>query len=187
MLSDRKTPLARLLALLVLACLCLTSGSAFAREASQDQAAAVPFKVLAFYSGTWDAAHIDFQKEARERFPQFGTQNGFTYEQTNNWDRLNSLTAAQAQVVMFLDDSPHSSAQQAGFQRYMENGGGFFGFHVAAYNDAGEQLAVVQPDLPGHRPVRHQHLAADRGHVEGGEPFPPVAGEHWRDLPLVGQ
>ena len=135
MLSDRTKPIARLLALLVLACLCLTSGSAFAREAKQDRVAA-PFKVLAFYSGTWDAAHIDFQKEARERFPQFGAQNGFTYEQTNNWDRLNTLTAAQAQVVMFLDDSPHSAAQRTGFQRYVENGGAFFGFHVAAYNDA---------------------------------------------------
>lgn len=136
MLSDRSRFIARLLALLVIACLSLTSASAFARDAQPGKAAAEPFKVLAFYSGSWDAAHIDFQKEARERFPQFGAQNGFSYEQTNNWDRLNSLTAAQAQVVMFLDDSPHSAAQKTGFQRYMDNGGGFFGFHVAAYNDA---------------------------------------------------
>jgi len=135
-MPTRKLSPALLLALLVIACLSLTSASAFARDTQPDKAAAEPFKVLAFYSGSWDAAHIDFQKEARERFPQFGAQNGFTYEQTNNWDRLNSLTAAQAQVVMFLDDSPHSAAQRTGFQRYMENGGGFFGFHVAAYNDA---------------------------------------------------
>ena len=31
---------------------------------------------------------------------------------------------------MFLDDSPHVDAQRTGFQRYMNNGGGFFGFHV---------------------------------------------------------
>jgi hypothetical protein len=151
MLSDRKRPIARLLSLLVLACLCLTSGSAFAREsgqAGQNQAAAT-FKVLAFASGTYDAAHIDFQKEARERFPQFGAQNGFTYEQTNNWDRLNTLTAAQAQVVMFLDDSPHSAAQRSGFQRYMENGGAFFGFHVAAYNDAGSNWPWFNQTLLG--------------------------------------
>ncbi|TCM51543.1 RICIN domain-containing protein [Kribbella sp. VKM Ac-2568] len=138
MLSDRKIPITRLLALLVLACLCLTSGSAFAREARPDSqnAVAANFNVLAFYSGTWDAAHIDFEKEANQRFPQFGAQNGFTYTATTNWDQLNNLTASQYQVVMFLDDSPHSAAQKAGFQRYMENGGAFFGFHVSAYNDA---------------------------------------------------
>ncbi|WP_329482470.1 RICIN domain-containing protein [Kribbella sp. NBC_01484] len=94
------------------------------------------FNVLAFYSGTWDAAHIDFEKEANQRFPQFGAQNGFTYTATNNWDQLNNLTASQYQVVMFLDDSPHTDAQRTGFQRYMDNGGAFFGFHVSAYNDA---------------------------------------------------
>ena len=31
--------------------------------------AATPFKVLAFYNGTWDAAHIDFDKEARHVVP----------------------------------------------------------------------------------------------------------------------
>lgn len=125
----------RLLALLLVG-LCLTSGNAFARDARVDQAAA-SFNVLAFYSGTWDAAHIDFVKEANQRFPQFAAQNGFTYTATNNWDQLNNLTAAQYQVVMFLDDSPHSAAQRTGFQRYMENGGAYFGFHVSAYNDAG--------------------------------------------------
>src|SRR5688572_30623846 len=132
LLSAHKSAIARLLALLLIACLSLTSASAFARP----DAAEATFKVLAFSSGSYDAAHIDFQKEARERFPQFGAQHGFTYEQTSNWDRLNNLTAAQAQVVMFLDDSPHSLAQRTGFQRYMENGGAFLGFHVAAYNDA---------------------------------------------------
>ncbi|MET9313980.1 ThuA domain-containing protein [Kribbella sp. NPDC003505] len=94
------------------------------------------FKVLAFYSGTWDAAHIDFEKEANQRFPEFGAQNGFTYTATNNWDQLNNLTASQYQVVMFLDDSPHTDAQRNGFKNYLDNGGAFFGFHVAAYNDA---------------------------------------------------
>ncbi len=37
---------------------------------------------------------------------------------------------------MFLDDSPHTDAQRNGFKNYMDNGGAFFGFHVAAYNDA---------------------------------------------------
>src|SRR5882757_2064765 len=135
MLSDRKSSIARLLALLLIACLSLTSASAFARVTQPDKAAAT-FTVLAFYSGTFDAAHIDFEKEANQRFPQFGATNGFNYTATNNWDQLNNLSASQYQVVMFLDDSPHSSAQRTGFQNYMNNGGAFFGFHVSAYNDA---------------------------------------------------
>jgi hypothetical protein len=126
MLSDRFRLPAFLLALMLLVG-CLTSTASAQVQAT--------FKVLAFYSGTWDAAHIDFEKEANQRFPEFGAQNGFTYTATNNWDQLNNLTAAQYQVVMFLDDSPHTDAQRNGFQNYMNNGGAFFGFHVSAYND----------------------------------------------------
>ena len=125
-------PARKLLPALLALLLCLTSGTAFAQRAEVQ----ANFNVLAFYSGTWDAAHIDFEKEANQRFPQFGAQNGFTYTATNNWDQLNNLTASQYQVVMFLDDSPHTDAQRTGFQRYMNNGGAFFGFHVSAYNDA---------------------------------------------------
>ncbi|MFI6099502.1 ThuA domain-containing protein [Lentzea sp. NPDC051213] len=96
-------------------------------------AQSVPFKVLGFYSGTWDAAHIAFVNEANPWLTRAAQQNGFTYEATNNWDRLNNLTPAQAQVVLFLDDQPHNAAQRNGFQRYMETGGGFFGFHVSAF------------------------------------------------------
>ncbi|MGW1340450.1 RICIN domain-containing protein [Kribbella sp. NPDC002412] len=123
-------PARKLLPALLALLLCLVSGSTAAAQP------AATFNVLAFYSGTWDAAHIDFVKEANQRFPQFGAQHGFTYTATNNWDQLNNLSASQYQVAMFLDDSPHTDAQRTGFQRYMTNGGAFFGFHVTAYNDA---------------------------------------------------
>lgn len=126
MLSDRFRLPAFLLAL-VLVISGLTSPAVAAVQAT--------FNVLAFYSGTWDAAHIDFEKEANQRFPQFGAQNGFSYTATNNWDQLDNLSASQYQVVMFLDDSPQTDAQRNGFKHYMDNGGAFFGFHVSAYND----------------------------------------------------
>ena len=131
MLSDRFRLPGRLLAFLLI-CLSLTAPTAAARES------AATFNVLAFYSGTWDAAHIDFVHEANQRFPEFAAQNGFTYTATNDWNQLNNLTASQYQVVMFLDDAPSSATQRTGFQRYMENGGAYFGFHVSAYNDAGD-------------------------------------------------
>jgi hypothetical protein len=94
--------------------------------------AADPFKVLAFYNGTWDAAHIDFDKEAREWFPQVAAQNGFTWEATTDWSRLSPSGLSGYQVIMFLDDAPPAN-RRAAFQQYMENGGGFLGFHVSAF------------------------------------------------------
>jgi hypothetical protein len=95
-------------------------------------AAAAPFKVLAFYNGTWDAAHIDFDKEARDWFPKAGAQYGFTWEATTDWSRLNTGNLAQYKVIMFLDDAP-PSGQRAAFQQYMQNGGAWMGFHVSAF------------------------------------------------------
>jgi hypothetical protein len=111
--------------------LCLATTPAYGGT----QAPAAPqFKVLAFYNGTFDAAHISFVNQANQWFPQTAAQNNFSYTSTNNWDLLNSIDATQHQVVMFLDDLPHNAAQQAGFQRYMQNGGAWFGFHVAAFD-----------------------------------------------------
>jgi Trehalose utilisation/Ricin-type beta-trefoil lectin domain len=95
--------------------------------------AATPFKVLAFYDvDSGDAAHNDYVKEARVWFPQTGAQNGFTWEGTTDWGRL-AGDLSQYKVVMFLDDAPHSADQQAGFQRYMQGGGAWMGFHVSAF------------------------------------------------------
>ncbi|GIM95143.1 RICIN domain-containing protein [Paractinoplanes toevensis] len=99
---------------------------------SADAAAAAPFKVLAFYNGTWDAAHIDFDKEAKEWFPKTAAQYGFTWEATTDWSRLSASGLSGVQVVMFLDDGPPAE-RRAAFQTYMQNGGGFLGFHVSAF------------------------------------------------------
>jgi hypothetical protein len=131
------------LSLLMTAALALIAAPALASAAPlaavSSPAAVTPFKVLAFYTGPaeGDAAHVSFETEARNWFPQAGSQNGFTFTATTNWDMLDSLTASQYQVVMFLDDAPHSAAQRTGFQNYMNNGGAFFGFHVSAFTTNG--------------------------------------------------
>ncbi|GAA2493771.1 ThuA domain-containing protein [Winogradskya humida] len=94
--------------------------------------AATPFKVLAFYNGTWDAAHIDFDKEAKEWFPQAAAQNGFTWEATTDWSRLSAAGLTDYKVIMFLDDAPPAE-RRAAFQQYMQNGGAWMGFHVSAF------------------------------------------------------
>ncbi|MET8761477.1 ThuA domain-containing protein [Lentzea sp. NPDC004782] len=122
----------KLLALLALlaATLVPVSGTHAAKAAS--------FKVLGFYYGTNDLAHISFVKEANPWLARAAQENGFTYEATTDWNRLVGLTPAQAQVVIFLDDLPNG-AQRAGFQRYIEAGGAWLGFHVSAFTQNADE------------------------------------------------
>jgi type 1 glutamine amidotransferase len=110
----------------------LTTVAAGLAAHTAQAAAATNFKVLAFYNGTYDAAHIDFDKEAKVWFPQMGAQYGFSWEATTDWSRLSASGLAGYQVIMFLDDGPPAE-RRAAFQQYMQNGGGFLGFHVSAF------------------------------------------------------
>ena len=91
------------------------------------------FKVIAFYTAINDIGHISFVKEANEWFPQAAAENNFIYESTNNWDNLNANFLQDYQVVLFLDTRPEDENHRAAFQEYMENGGGFIGFHFSAF------------------------------------------------------
>jgi len=91
------------------------------------------FKVIAFYTGKSDQAHISFVREACHWFPKTAAQYGFAYEATTNWSQLNSEFLASYQVVVFLDTRPEDPAQRLAFQKYMEGGGAWMGFHFAAF------------------------------------------------------
>src|SRR6266850_7494753 len=90
-------------------------------------------KIIAFYTGKSDRAHISFVAEANRWFSQMAAQHHFTYEATANWNELNAETLARHQVVLFLDTRPESPAQRAAFEQYMEHGGAWMGFHFAAF------------------------------------------------------
>jgi type 1 glutamine amidotransferase len=49
---------------------------------------------------------------------------------------MNAQRLAGVQVVMWLNESPGDARQRAAFESYMEKGGGWVGFHGAAYNDS---------------------------------------------------
>ncbi|WP_080058452.1 ThuA domain-containing protein [Spirosoma aerolatum] len=91
------------------------------------------FRVVAFYTAQNDRAHISFVHEANRWFPKMGEQYGFSYDSTSNWDNLNPAFLATYQVVLFLDTRPDEPAQREAFQKYMENGGSWLGFHFAAF------------------------------------------------------
>lgn len=91
------------------------------------------FRVIAFFTGRHDLAHIDFVREANRWFPQQAAQHGFSYDTTSNWQNLNASFLARYQVVVFLDTRPDQPAQRAAFQAYMDGGGAWLGFHFSAF------------------------------------------------------
>jgi uncharacterized protein len=91
------------------------------------------FRVLAFFTGKQDQAHISFLGEAVRWFPQQAAAHGFTFDTTSDWSRMNDSALAPYQVVVFLDTRPEDPAQRAAFQRYVERGGGWMGFHFAGF------------------------------------------------------
>ena len=91
------------------------------------------FKVLAFYTGTNDLAHISFVEEANKWFPETGRRHGFTYESTSDWTKLNADVLSSYQVVLFLDTRPDDETERAAFRKYMEGGGAWMGFHFAGF------------------------------------------------------
>jgi type 1 glutamine amidotransferase len=93
------------------------------------------FKVLAFYTKQVEPAHIEFAEEAIKFFKDLTIGDGFVFDATSNWSDLNEEKLRGYSVVMMLNDFPHGQKEKEAFQKYMENGGGWFGFHVAAYND----------------------------------------------------
>lgn len=99
------------------------------------------FRVIAFYTGKNDRAHISFVHEANKWFPKIAAENNFSYDSTNNWNNLNTEFLSKYQVVLFLDTRPETPEQRIAFQKYMENGGGWMGFHFSAF-------ALTPSDFP---------------------------------------
>lgn len=91
------------------------------------------FHVIAFYTAKNDQAHISFVHEANRKFPKLAKEYNFSYDSTSNWNNLNDDFLSHYQVVIFLDTRPEDPAQRAAFQKYMENGGGWMGFHFSAF------------------------------------------------------
>lgn len=93
------------------------------------------FKVLAFYSTKVESQHVDFANDAIKFFMDLTSGDGFVFDTTSNMADLNEAKLKNYQLVMMLNDFPHNQVQREAFRKYMENGGGWYGFHVAAYND----------------------------------------------------
>jgi len=93
------------------------------------------FRVLAFYSAHEEPDHVQFAEQALSFFSALAEKDHFVFKATAHPEDMNLQTMKQYQVVLWLDDLPSDPAQRAAFAQYMEQGGGWLGFHSAGYND----------------------------------------------------
>ena len=91
------------------------------------------FRVIAFFTAKEDQAHISFVHEAVRWFPAQGARHNFAFDTTSDWRKLSETFLSNYDVVVFLDTRPEDPAQRAAFQTYMEQGGGWMGFHFAGF------------------------------------------------------
>jgi uncharacterized protein len=105
------------------------------QHASRDTSQPAPFHVLAFYTDQGEPDHIDFATQALPFFTELAKKHSFSFESTKRWDDLNTERLRGIQVVLWLNDFPHTPEQRAAFENYMKHGGAWLGFHVSAYND----------------------------------------------------
>src|SRR6266852_5453248 len=107
------------------------------------------FRVLAFYSTKVEPDHVLFAEGALEFFSNLAAKNNFAFDSTSNWDDMNASNLEKYQLVVWLNNEPSQPAQKRAFQKYIENGGAWLGFHVAAYNDKDSNWAWFVDFLGG--------------------------------------
>lgn len=98
-------------------------------------AGAPRFRALIYYSEGVEPAHREFAQQALAFFHKLSYGEGFLYDKTTDLSQFTDEQLAQYDIQIWLNNSVHSAEQRAAFQRYMEQGGGWMGFHAAAYND----------------------------------------------------
>jgi len=97
------------------------------------------FKALAFYSNHVEPAHVEFAHDAIRYFQDLTIGDGFVFDTSSSMADLNAEKLQDYSVIIMLNDFPHSAEQRTAFEKYMRQGGGWLGFHVAAYNDRDTQ------------------------------------------------
>ena len=92
-------------------------------------------RVIAFFSTTVEPDHVDFARDAIAFYTRLAAEKNFVFDTTSDWSNTKDEVLKNYQVVMWLNEFPQNEEQRAAFERYMDGGGAWLGFHVAGYND----------------------------------------------------
>ena len=93
------------------------------------------FKALIYYTQHAEEAHVQFAEQATTFFKKLNYGDGFVLDITTDFSKYPYEKLKEYQVIIMLNTSPTTKAERDAFEQYMENGGGWVGFHAAAYND----------------------------------------------------
>lgn len=93
------------------------------------------FKALVYYSENVESAHVVFAKQAVEFFRRLNYGEGFHLDVTTDLSTYDDEHLNEYEIIVMLNAAPGKKSERDAFERYMENGGGWMGFHAAAYND----------------------------------------------------
>lgn len=93
------------------------------------------FKALAFYSTDVEPDHVHTANDALAFYRDLAAKNNFVFDATTDWTKLNEKDLKPYQLILWLNNFPQTPEQRAAFEKYMEHGGGWIGFHIAGYND----------------------------------------------------
>ena len=92
------------------------------------------FRALFIYDPYAETAHVEFDRQALHFFHKLSYGEGFTYD-TRTECPASLDTLRQYDVVVMLNALPSGAEARRAFEDYMEQGGGWIGFHGTGYND----------------------------------------------------
>ena len=127
--------LSRIFATLAIAVIAITMSAQSSYPGNY--AKAPRFKALLYYTTTAEEAHVQFAEQSIDFFHRLTYGNGFILDKTTSLAEYPYEKLKEYDVIIAVNAQPGSARERADFEKYMENGGGWVGFHAAAYNDAG--------------------------------------------------
>lgn len=93
------------------------------------------FKALIYYSDNVEEAHTEFARDAIDFFTRLTVGDGFILEKSTSLQAYDYESLRAFNIIIALNISPSSEYERVLMEKYMEDGGGWLGFHAAAYND----------------------------------------------------
>lgn len=95
------------------------------------------FKMLIVTDPNVEEAHQQFDEQAINFFKKLEIGDGFTLDIIDSMEEFPSsyTKLKDYSVIISLNSMPWGEKQRSAFEDYMQNGGGWIGFHAAGYND----------------------------------------------------
>lgn len=98
-------------------------------------AGAPRFKALIYYTTQAEEAHVQFAQQTVEFFIRLSWGDGYKLEITTDFSQYNYEKLKEFDILIMPDGCTGGDSERKAFEQYMENGGGWLGFHASAYND----------------------------------------------------